>query len=87
MAYDYTRAGNGANAKSEVMGSRHSASWTGKACRGSLCAKGSCASAFSGADVTVALHKLMPKHEPKPHEHAHEQIVYIIAGRIRFHVC
>jgi quercetin dioxygenase-like cupin family protein len=43
--------------------------------------------AFSGAGATVALHKLMPKHEPKPHKHAYEQIVYIIGGRIRFHVC
>jgi quercetin dioxygenase-like cupin family protein len=42
--------------------------------------------AFSGNGATVALHKLMPKHEPKPHAHSYEQIVYIIAGRIRFHV-
>jgi quercetin dioxygenase-like cupin family protein len=34
----------------------------------------------------LALHKLMPKHEPKPHKHAYEQIVYILAGHIRFHV-
>jgi quercetin dioxygenase-like cupin family protein len=42
--------------------------------------------AFSGNDATLALHKLMPKHEPKPHKHAYEQFVYILAGRIRFHV-
>jgi quercetin dioxygenase-like cupin family protein len=28
----------------------------------------------------------MPKHEPKPHAHSYEQIVYILAGRIRFHI-
>ena len=42
--------------------------------------------AFSGNGATVALHKLMPKHEPKPHAHSYEQIVYILAGRIRFHI-
>ena len=36
--------------------------------------------AFSGNGATVALHKLMPKHEPKPHKHTYEQLVYIIAG-------
>ena len=34
----------------------------------------------------MALNKLMPKHTPNPHKHTYEQIVYIIAGRIRFHV-
>ena len=42
--------------------------------------------AFSGNGATVALHKLMPKHEPNPHAHSYEQIVYILAGRIRFHI-
>jgi quercetin dioxygenase-like cupin family protein len=42
--------------------------------------------AFSGTGATVALNKLMPKHIPNPHKHTYEQIVYIIAGRIRFHV-
>ncbi len=28
--------------------------------------------AFSGAGATLALHKLMPKHEPKPHKHTYE---------------
>ena len=41
---------------------------------------------FSGNGATLALHKLMPKHEPKPHRHEYEQLVYILAGRIRFHV-
>ncbi|HZP77803.1 MAG TPA: cupin domain-containing protein [Pseudolabrys sp.] len=42
--------------------------------------------AFSGNGATVALHRLMPGHEPKPHSHPHEQIAYIISGRMRFHV-
>ena len=41
---------------------------------------------FSGNGATLALHKLMPKHEPKPHKHTYEQLVYILAGHIRFHV-
>src|SRR3954451_20974683 len=40
--------------------------------------------AFSGSGATVALHRLHPGHEPKPHSHPHEQIAYILAGRIRF---
>ena len=39
---------------------------------------------FSGTGATVALHRLMPGHEPKPHSHPHEQIAYIISGTIRF---
>ena len=42
--------------------------------------------AFSGEGATVALHRLMPKHEPRPHSHAYEQIAYIIAGQMRFHM-
>jgi len=42
--------------------------------------------AFSGDGATIALHRLMPGHEPKPHSHPHEQIAYIIAGCIRFHI-
>ena len=41
---------------------------------------------FTGAGATVALHRLMPGHEPKPHAHPHEQIAYIISGTMRFHV-
>jgi quercetin dioxygenase-like cupin family protein len=39
---------------------------------------------FSGDGATVALHRLMPGHEPKPHSHANEQIAYIISGKIKF---
>jgi quercetin dioxygenase-like cupin family protein len=42
--------------------------------------------AFSGEGATLALHRLMPNHEPRPHSHSYEQIVYILAGHIRFHL-
>lgn len=42
--------------------------------------------AFSGDGATVALNRLQPRHEPRPHDHPHEQIVYIISGRIDFHI-
>ena len=41
---------------------------------------------FTGEGGTLALHRLMPGHEPRPHSHPHEQIVYILAGQIDFHV-
>ncbi len=42
--------------------------------------------AFSGTAATVALHRLMPGHEPRPHSHPHEQIAYIIEGRMMFYI-
>jgi quercetin dioxygenase-like cupin family protein len=42
--------------------------------------------AFSGEGATVALNRLMPGHEPRPHSHPHEQIAYVLSGRIDFHV-
>jgi len=42
--------------------------------------------AFSGSAATVALHRLMPGHEPRPHSHPHEQIAYIIEGRMMFYI-
>lgn len=42
--------------------------------------------AFSGEGATVALHRLDPGHVPNPHAHPYEQIVYIIAGEVDFHV-
>jgi quercetin dioxygenase-like cupin family protein len=42
--------------------------------------------AFSGSGATVALHRLMPGHEPRPHSHPHEQIDYIVSGRMRFFI-
>ena len=42
--------------------------------------------AFSGEGATVSLNRLQPGHEPRPHDHPHEQIVYILAGQIDFHI-
>ncbi|MGH6987823.1 MAG: cupin domain-containing protein [Caulobacteraceae bacterium] len=42
--------------------------------------------AFSGEGATVALNRLQPGHEPRPHSHPHEQIVYILSGCIDFHI-
>ena len=42
--------------------------------------------AFGGAGATLALHRLQPGHEPRPHSHPNEQIVYIIEGEVDFHV-
>lgn len=41
---------------------------------------------FTGEGATIALHRLHPGHEPRPHSHPNEQIAYIMAGRIRFMV-
>ena len=42
--------------------------------------------AFSGETCTLALHQLLPGHEPRPHHHPFEQVVYVIAGEMDFHV-
>jgi len=42
--------------------------------------------AFSGEGATVSLNRLQPGHEPRPHHHPNEQIVYILAGQIDFHI-
>jgi quercetin dioxygenase-like cupin family protein len=42
--------------------------------------------AFGGKGATLALHRLWPGHEPKPHSHPNEQLVYIIEGTVDFHV-
>lgn len=42
--------------------------------------------AFSGNSATIALHRLQPGHEPKPHKHDNEQIAYIVSGTADFHV-
>jgi len=39
---------------------------------------------FSGDNATLAFTTLDPGHEPRPHSHPHEQIVYILSGRARF---
>ena len=42
--------------------------------------------AFSSTSATIALHRLQPGHQPSPHSHVNEQIVYIVAGTVDFHV-
>jgi len=42
--------------------------------------------AFSGTGSTMAMNRLMPGHEPRPHSHPHEQVVYIVSGQIDFHI-
>jgi len=39
---------------------------------------------FSGEGATLAFTTLEPGHTPQPHSHPHEQIVYILEGRLRF---
>jgi quercetin dioxygenase-like cupin family protein len=41
---------------------------------------------FSGEGATLAWGELSPGHEPRPHTHPHEQIVYIVAGHGTFTV-
>ena len=41
---------------------------------------------FSGEGATLAWGTLEPGHELNPHSHPHEQIVYIVSGKIRFTV-
>lgn len=41
---------------------------------------------FTGAGATVALHRLQPGHEPRPHSHPHEQIAWIMSGTIDFYI-
>ena len=40
--------------------------------------------AFSGNAATVALHRLMPGHEPRPHSHPHEQVGLMLSGTAEF---
>jgi quercetin dioxygenase-like cupin family protein len=41
---------------------------------------------FTGDGATLAWTTLEPGHQPRPHSHEHEQIVYIVSGRVRFTV-
>jgi quercetin dioxygenase-like cupin family protein len=41
---------------------------------------------FSGDNATLAWGMLQPGHETNPHSHPHEQLVYIVQGRVRFTV-
>lgn len=42
--------------------------------------------AFSGAGATIAMHRMEPGNEPRPHKHEHEQLAYIASGTCDFHV-
>jgi quercetin dioxygenase-like cupin family protein len=42
--------------------------------------------AITGEGATVALHRLMPGCEPRPHQHPYEQIAYIMSGEVDFYV-
>lgn len=42
--------------------------------------------AFTGEGATIAINTLAPGHEPRPHSHIFEQIVYILQGKVIFHV-
>jgi quercetin dioxygenase-like cupin family protein len=41
---------------------------------------------FAGEGATLSLNRLWPGHEPRPHSHPNEQIVYIMQGQVDFHV-
>lgn len=41
---------------------------------------------YTGEGATMGLNELQPGHEPKPHAHPYEQIVYILQGEGDFNV-
>lgn len=41
---------------------------------------------FTGEGATVVLNELLPHHEPRPHQHPHEQIACITAGECDYHI-
>ena len=41
---------------------------------------------FTGDGATLAWTTLDPGHDPRPHSHDYEQIVYIVSGRVKFTV-
>jgi quercetin dioxygenase-like cupin family protein len=38
--------------------------------------------AFTGKGATLSLNRISPGHQPDPHSHPHEQIVYILDGEV-----
>jgi uncharacterized cupin superfamily protein len=42
--------------------------------------------AFYGTGGTIAMNRLMPGHESRPHNHVHEQMVHIVSGQIDSYV-
>jgi quercetin dioxygenase-like cupin family protein len=41
---------------------------------------------FTGEGATMSLNYIEPGHDPKPHSHVHEQLVYILKGECEFHI-
>ncbi len=41
---------------------------------------------FSGTGTTLAWTSLEPGHQPRPHSHPHEQVVYVVSGHLLFTV-
>jgi len=41
---------------------------------------------FTGEGATMAIHRFLPEHKPQPHKHHYEQLVFIMKGKIKFHV-
>ena len=48
--------------------------------------KGVSRSGFRGDDVLLVMNKIEPGMDINPHKHPFEQVVYIVEGRVRFHV-
>ncbi len=48
--------------------------------------KGVSRSGFRGEDVLLVMNKIEPGMDINPHSHPFEQVVYIVEGRVRFHV-
>ena len=48
--------------------------------------KGVSRSGFRGEDVLLVMNKIEPGMDVNPHSHPFEQVVYIVEGRVRFHV-
>lgn len=41
---------------------------------------------FRGEQVLLVMNWLEPGMDTKPHKHSFEQVVYIVSGRVRFHI-
>ncbi len=48
--------------------------------------KGVSRAGFRGEDVLLVMNKIEPGMDINPHSHPFEQVVYIVEGRVRFHV-
>ena len=48
--------------------------------------KGDSRSGLRGDDVLLVMNKIEPGMDINPHSHPFEQVVYIVEGRVRFHV-